>query len=127
MKNKTTILNRTQIEDLKANDKINIHFTNTKKLIFDGNNNLLTEKFINEQISEYFDENGDFLTNSEFKNKKPITKNDLLTKTVQMGKSESDTVVNIIKDIIDSSQKLKRYDIYIYNGSTSDDFYYCVI
>ena len=118
-------MNRQPIENIQQ--KMNIHFTNTKKLIFDGNNNLLTEKFINEQISEYFDENGDFMTNSEFKNKKPITKNDLLTKTVQMGKSDSNTIVNIIKDIIDSSQELKRYDIYIYDGSTSDDFYFCVI
>lgn len=114
-------INRTQIEDLKANvflqepigniqQKMNINFTNTKKLFFDKDNNLISN------LDNYFDENGNLIPNKN-----------LSMKCVQMGKSESDTIVNIIKDIIDSSQELKRYDIYIYDGSTSDDFYFCVI
>ena len=124
-------LNRTQIEDLKAieniQQKMNIYFVNTKKLFFDKDNNLISKNILN----EYIDKNGNLITHTKCvqmgKINSIVKTNDNGTLTIYDNKITNNETVNIIKDIIDSSQKLKRYNIYIYEGSTSDDFYFCVI
>ena len=87
----------------------NIHFTKSKKLIFDKNYNLLYDGEITEKnVKEIYD---------SFPPCKTIV--------IHMGSISGD-IISIMKSITDEVGITNR-QVYIYDGSTPEDFWYCTV
>ena len=95
---------------------MNMYFTKTKKLMFDEHYNLLHDgQTTNDQYKEIcetlpLDKNGE----------KPA----VIFST--MGSISGD-IISILKSMTLQCEEMNKHNVYIYEGSTPEDFCYCVL
>ena len=94
---------------------MNIHFTKTKKLMFDEFYNFLFDGVSDENYKKL----DDLLPLKENGEKSGIM-------VVHMGSISGD-IISIMKSITNEVKKENKQDVYIYEGSTLEDFWYYAI
>jgi len=96
---------------------MNIHFTTSKKLMFDEHYNLLHDGDVS---SEVYKKIGESLPLKENGEKPGII-------VVHMGSISGD-IITIMKSITDKVDKSNKQEVYIYDKSTPEDFcYFCTV
>ena len=94
---------------------MNIHFTTTKKLMFDEFYNFLFDGVSDENYKKL----DDLLPVKENGEKAKIM-------VVHMGSISGD-IISIMKSIKNEVEKENKQDVYIYEGSTLEDFWYYAV
>lgn len=96
--------------------KMNIHFTKTKRLIFDEHYNLLHDGEVTDEKWKEICESLPLRENGE---KPGII-------TVQMGSISGDIII-ILKTMTDQCEKMNKHEVYIWEDSTPENFCYAVL
>lgn len=94
---------------------MNLNFTKNKKLMFDTQHNLVYD---GSPTKEQYKELSNFLLEDENKQKSVIF--------VHMGSISGD-IITILKGITEQCERMNKYNVYICEDSTPNNFWYCII